>query len=242
MKRSYVKWFSPNLNKEAELLVFGCSGTPVILFPTRTARFYDYENWKIIQAISDKIERGCLQVFCVDSHDAESFYAAVHPSEKIGRHLGYESYILNEVIPFIRQVNFNTNLMAAGCSLGGYHAVNITFKYPHLFSAVLGMSARYDLTLKAETFPDLFMGYFDENIYYNMPAMFIPNLNDENILSHLRKLRITLVVGREDPFLENNLLLSNALAGKEIPHAFHVWDEEAHRPRYWRLMMQMYLN
>jgi esterase/lipase superfamily enzyme len=41
-------------------------------------------------------------------------------------------------------------------------------------------------------FLDLFEGYFDENIYYNVPCMFVPNISDKNILAQLRKLRIML--------------------------------------------------
>ncbi|MEJ7738403.1 MAG: alpha/beta hydrolase-fold protein [Chitinophagaceae bacterium] len=240
MERAYVKWFSPVLHKELELLVFGFSGTPVLFFPTRTAHFYDYENWRIIQAMDRKIQEGQLQVFCVDSIDIESFYAPVHPAERIRRHLQYEEYILSEVLPFIRKKN-NNPLIAAGCSLGGYHAVNIAFKHPELFSKVVGMSARYDLTLSTNSFADLFDGYFDDNIYYNMPGMFIPNLSDERILKRLRKMKIIIVIGKGDPFFESNLQLSNALGTKNVPHDFRVWDEDAHRPRYWRQMVQLYL-
>src|SRR5262249_33686820 len=161
-------------------------------FPTRSARFYDYENWKIVDAIHDKIQNGSLQIFCVDSNDGESFYGNAHPSEKIRRHLQYERYILNEVIPFIKSKNENRYLIAAGCSLGGYHAINIAFKHPQHFCKVVGMSARYDLTLHIPPFSDLLEGYFDENVYFNMPCMFVPNIEDESILNQLRKLKITI--------------------------------------------------
>ena len=90
MNREYHKWFSPSLNKEIALLVFGNAGTPVLFFPTRSARFYDYENWKVVDAVSDKIQRGSIQIFYVDINHAESFYGNTHPSEKIQRHLQYE--------------------------------------------------------------------------------------------------------------------------------------------------------
>ena len=169
-------------------------------FPTRTARFYEYENWGIIDALREKIIQGRLQQFCVDSNDIESFSPNSHPAEKIKKHLQYEQYILFEVIPFIRSHNSDP-LTAAGCSLGGYHAVNIAFRHPQSFAKVVGMSARYDLTLSAIKFPDLLNGYFDENIYFNMPSRFIPNLNDAQILSLFRQLKIVFAVGREDPFL-----------------------------------------
>lgn len=223
-----------------ELLVFGHAGTPVLFFPTRTARFYDYENWDIVKAVEDKINNGELQLFCVDSVDIESFYANTHPIEKIKRHQLYERYILYEVIPLIRNKNPNA-ITVAGCSLGGYHAVNIALRHPNYFNKVVGMSARYNLALSSPKFNDLFDGYFDESIYFNMPSMYVPNITDEVLLNKLRSLKITMVVGAEDPFLENNRQLSNALNSKHINHDFFTWAEEAHRPRYWRKMVQLYL-
>ena len=241
MQREYAKWLSPALNKEIELLVFGHAGTPVLFFPTRTARFYDYENWKIIEALQHKISNGLLQVFCVDSVDIESFYGNIPPAEKIKRHLQYETYIIQEVLPYINSKNKNTGLISAGCSLGGYHAVNLAFKYPAYFSKVVGMSARYDLTISSNRFPDLLDGYFDESIYFNMPSMFVPNLEDETILTSLRKMKVVLAIGMEDPFYENNKHLHTELRNKKINPDFYVWNEEAHRPRHWRQMVQLYI-
>src|SRR5581483_7929087 len=118
MTRKYYKWFSPSLYRHMELLVFGHAGASVLFFPTRTARFYDYENWKIVASLQDKIEQGELQLFCVDSVDAESFYASIPAADKIKRHLQYERYILQEVLPLIMFRKNFTFLTAAGCSLG----------------------------------------------------------------------------------------------------------------------------
>jgi esterase/lipase superfamily enzyme len=240
MKREYTKWFSPILNREMELLVFGHEGIPVLFFPTRTARFYDYENWRIIDALKHKIENGEMQVFCVDSYDIESFYSHRHPEEKINRHVDYERYLLHEVIPFIQKRN-NNSIISAGCSLGGYHALNIALRHPTHFCKVIGMSARYDLTISSNRFNDLLNGYFNDTIYYNMPSMFMPNLYDKNILDEIKKLDITIVIGNEDPFLKNNEHFACTLFDKELNTNFIVWNEEAHRAFYWRRMVQLYL-
>lgn len=225
-----------------ELLVFGHAGAPVIFFPTRTARFYDYENWKIIESISDKIKHGYLQVYCVDSVDIESFYCKCsHPSQRILRHIQYEQYILNEVLPFIYNKNSNGFIITAGCSLGAYHAVNIAFRHPHLFGKVVALSGRYDLTIDAPGFRDLFEGYRDENIYFHTPSQFIPNLTDEKILNELRKLQVIFVVGEDDPFLKNNEKLHEHLLEKGVPSELYIWEGEAHRSRYWRRMACHYL-
>ena len=70
MKREYVKWYSPCLQREMELLVFGDAGSPVLFFPTRMGRFYDYENWGLIKALEEKIVSGKNQLYCLDSIDA----------------------------------------------------------------------------------------------------------------------------------------------------------------------------
>jgi esterase/lipase superfamily enzyme len=48
MQREYYEWFSPHLNRNMELLVFGHSGARVLVFPTRHGRFYDYEDFGML--------------------------------------------------------------------------------------------------------------------------------------------------------------------------------------------------
>ncbi|MFP5041255.1 esterase family protein [Parasediminibacterium sp. JCM 36343] len=240
-RREYFKWFSPHLQRDMELLVFGFAGKPVIFFPTRTARFYDYEDWKVIDAFKEKLIGGELQIYCVDSADQQSFYnKAITPAERIQKHYQFENYILLELMPFIKQKNNNPYLISAGCSLGGYHAVNLAFRYPQLFSKVVAMSGRYDLTLKLKFFDDLFDGYIDNHIYSHTPIKFIPNIQNPHSLDLLRKLDITLVIGEEDAFLENNKQMHEVLLQKQIPHHFYIWKGEAHKAQYWIQMVQLY--
>jgi esterase/lipase superfamily enzyme len=241
MKREYYKWFSPYLERDMELLVFGHAGDPVLFFPTRTARFFDYEDWHVIDALKRKIEAGTIQIWCLDSIDKESFYSrSLHPAERMLRHLQYEKYILHEVLDLIQQKNPHPTVIAAGCSLGAYHAANLAFKYPGLFHKMVGLSGRYDLTTSMEHFDDLFEGYRDDNIYYNTPGQFIPNLQDEQLIRQIKALEIIFVVGEKDVFLENNRAISNALWAKGIWNALHLWDGESHKAKYWRHMVQLY--
>ncbi len=242
MKREYHKWFSPNLNRDMELLIFGHSGLRVIVFPTRQGRFYDYENFGLVFALAHQIESGRIQLFCVDSVDSESLYAwGKTPQERIARHNEYERYILREVIPLSASVNSCAELAAHGCSIGAWHAVNIALRNPHAFQRVVGLSGRYDLTQRAGDFPDLFGGHYDTDIYFHTPNHFIPNVSDPNLLGQLRSLRISLAVGEHDPFGGSNRRLSESLWGKEVGHTLDIWDGEAHRARYWREMAPRYL-
>ena len=52
---------------------------------------------------------------------------------------------------------------------------------------------------------------------------------------------ITLVIGREDPFLQNNQQLSEILNQKNINHQLLIWDDRAHSGYYWRRMAPLYI-
>ncbi len=242
MRREYHEWVSTALSRPMQLLVFGETGARVLFFPTRKARFYDYENWGVVEALRPKIEGGLLQLYCVDSLDAESLYClAKSPAERIQRHLQYEQYILQEVLAMTQANNPDSVLIAAGCSMVAYHAVNLSFRHPHLFHKVVGMSGRYDLTQAMAAFPDLFQGYVDEEVYLNTPNRYIPNHADNFYLEQLRRLEITLAIGNEDAFLQDNLFLSEQLQSKGVSNQLHIWEGEAHNPLAWRHMVDLYL-
>jgi esterase/lipase superfamily enzyme len=242
MNREYHLWYSERLQRDMELLVFGHAGAKVLVFPTRFGRFFEYENLKMVDQIADKLAQGQLQLFCIDSVDHESLYCHWrHPAERIKRHIAYEEYILNEVIPFMDQKNANPNRIAHGCSLGAFHATNIAFRHPELFVKLCAFSGRFDLSLKVEGFNNLFDDYYDENIYFHTPSHYLPSLEDEKKLNALRKMDIVLVIGEEDPFFDNNIKFSQLLWDKGIWHALHQWQGRAHRGRYWREMVKLYL-
>jgi esterase/lipase superfamily enzyme len=241
MNRVYHKWHSKILQRDMELLIFGHAGKAVLFFPTRMARFFDYENWGIIDALRERIDNGELQIFCVDSIDAESFYNEyAHPGTRIARYIQYEQYILHEVLPLMRKTNPGTVFTAAGCSMGAYHAANIAFKHPSFFNKMVCMSGRYDLTLPIHNFRDLFDGFRNEDIYFNMPGQFMANMNSDAALNLMRRMDIILAVGETDPFKAANQEFSDLLWSKDIPNHLYIWGNFAHTPRYWKQMVRLY--
>lgn len=242
VNREYHHWWSPHLERDMELLIFGHAGAKVLVFPTRGGRFYEYEELRIVDRLRPKLEQGHLQLFCVDSIDSESFYCWwAHPEGRINRHKQYEAYILNEVFPLMEEKNPHPCVISHGCSLGAFHAGNIAFRHPHLFQKLAAFSGRFDLTMEVEYFGDLFNGFYNEDIYFHTPAHFLTSLEGEEQLQHLRNMDIVLVVGAEDPFRENNEYICDLLRGKGANPALHVWDERAHRGYYWRRMAPLYI-
>jgi esterase/lipase superfamily enzyme len=236
MYRAFHRWDSPSLGRPMELLVFGHSGAPVIVFPTSQGRFYEYEDRGMVGALSHQIEQGWVQLYCVDSVDAESWYCSwAHPRGRLQRHDQYESYVINEVLPLIRHQNPNPFLMAHGCSFGASHALLFGLRYPQYFNRVIALSGLYDM----RRFLD---GYNDEETYYHNPTEFIPGLQNGPLLDQIRRLEIILAVGREDAAADSNAQISGALWDKQIWHAMRWWDGWSHDWPYWHKMIKLYIG
>ncbi|GAB4453212.1 MAG: alpha/beta hydrolase-fold protein [Armatimonadaceae bacterium] len=235
MQRVYHKWHSPTLGHSMELLEFGHAGLPLIVFPTSRGKFYEYEDRGMVNAVRHRLESGNLHLFCVDSVDTQSWYNyGAHPGARVWRHIQYERYILNEVIPLVRMKNSHSRLGVTGCSFGGFHAVNIALRHPSRFTDCISMSGAYDLR-------NFLGGYYDENFYFNQPLDFIPNLGDHHILEQMRALRLILATGEHDICLNDNIRLSNVLNSKAVGHWLDVWgDRTGHDWPWWQAMARKF--
>src|SRR3989449_4417586 len=100
VQRDYIKEYSHSLGRDMELLHFGHAGRPLLVFPTSMGRFYQWEDFGLVGILAGRIEEGRLQLWCVDSVDGESWYAGGRPPhERVRRHLDYERYVVDEVLP-----------------------------------------------------------------------------------------------------------------------------------------------
>jgi esterase/lipase superfamily enzyme len=214
-----------------ELLTYGHAGTPVLVFPTSRGRFYEYENNGIIHAVWQKIEYGQLQVFCVDSVDAESWYnKGIHPHERVMRQVAYENYVLFEVVPLMKNLSGAQQIWTTGCSFGAYHALNFAMKHPDVTASCIGMSGSFDL----KPFMD---GYYDNDFYFNNPVDYLPNQNDPWFLERYQKMKLILAAGDHDICLGENLRLADVLGRKGIPHWLDIWTGgEQHDWPLWQRM------
>lgn len=234
MNREYHHWISPNLGRSMETLVFGHAGAPVLVFPTTMGRFYQYEDFGMVGALEAKIDQGLIQLYCPDSVDAESWYnRAVPPRQRVLRHLDYERYILDEYLPFIRDRTADP-LLVTGTSFGAFHAVNLSFRHPTLVTKVVALSGRYD----TKVFMD---GYYDDDVYFNCPVDYLPNLADAAFLEPLRLMRIVLVSGEHDIALSSTRTVSELLAAKDVPHELAIWWGRTHDWPLWREAITNYI-
>jgi esterase/lipase superfamily enzyme len=219
-----------------ELLVFGHGGARVLVFPSSMGRFFEWEDRGMIGALGEHLERGWLQLYCVDSVDSESWYAKwKHPHDRATRQTDYERYLLGEVLPLSWQKNPNPFLITTGASFGGYHAADVAFRHPELVSRVLAMSGLFDIKQQTD-------GWSDEDVYFHSPTDYIANEHDAGRLAALRRMDIILAIGRDDPLRTNNEWMSTVLWEKGIGNALRIWDGWAHDWPFWRQMVQTYIG
>lgn len=236
MNREYHRWYSPSLGRDMELLIFGHAGTRVLVFPTSKGKFYEWEDRQMISVLGEDLERGHIQMYCVDSVDAESWYAFhKHPADRAWRHIQYENYLLYEVLPLVSQKNPTPYLIVTGASFGAYHAMNFALRHPGITNRVIAMSGMFNI--------ERWIGnYRDDNIYYNSPCLYLPNEDNEKRLNLLQRLDIILAVGRDDPNIGNNSWFSDVLWSKGIWHAMRIWDGWAHDWPWWHKMIRLYIS
>ena len=236
MNREHHRWHSPSLGRDMDMLVFGHAGARMLVFPTSMGRFFEWEDRGMMDVLGEHLRSGWLQVFCLDSVDAESWYdKRKHPHDRAVRNFRYEDYVMREVLPFTEHRNGNPFLMAAGASFGAYHAVNLAFRNPHRFGRVIGLSGMYDI----REFSD---GFYDEAVYASNPSHYVGDLHDHGHLEAMRRMDIILATGEGDSFVENNRYLSRILWEKGVGNALRIWDGWAHDWPYWREMIRAYVG
>jgi esterase/lipase superfamily enzyme len=216
MYREYGGWWSPTLNRTMEFLWFGQFGRPVMLFPTSTGRFHENEDFHLTGALSDKVDRGEIQLCCVDSVDGESWYNKwAHPADRARRHTQYDAYLRHEMIPYIQHRAQRSDLVTYGASFGAYHAANLAGRYPDVVSKTICFSGMYDVHQFLE-------GYWDENCYFHCPTAYIPNM-DSGLAERLGRVSWVIATGEYDTLVQVNRDFSSMLWSKGISNHSEFW-------------------
>ena len=232
MQEDYLKWFSPNLSMDFEMLTFGHSGQPIILFPTSQGRYYENKDFHLIQAVQPFIDDGLVKIYCPDSIDALSWYnKAVPPAFRVKNHQWYERLLLTEIVPQALRETGHDKIIAAGCSFGGYHAANFAFRHPELVSHLFSMSGAFDIRGQLD-------GFYNEDVYFNNPVDFLPDANNPELWN----LKIVLGTAERDICRQDNEKLSAILYHKGINHWLDVRHDADHDWVVWREQFPDYLR
>ena len=239
MNKEISAWHSPALNKEMPIVTYGHFGFALLLVPTAAADYLEYERFKLIDALSPFINSGKVKVYSVNSVNNESWLDKhKQPWDKSLRHCQWNAYIYDEVIPYIKSTSSaDTPIIVAGASFGALHSMNLFLKRPDLLDGVIAMSGVYDLTYYSN-------GYMDDNVYFNSPVHYLPNLTEHSILEKIRAGRhihnLTGSGAYEDPKAGGEF--AKILYNKGIRYEFDNWGENyKHDWPTWLEMLPHYL-
>ncbi|MFZ4544020.1 MAG: esterase family protein [Saprospiraceae bacterium] len=234
MKKEIQGWHSPSLGKHMEIVSYGHFGFNLLLIPTAAADYLEYERFLLIDALEPLIKAGKLKVFSINSINTESWLnKEMHPPHKAIRQNQFNNYVHNEVIPYIKNHSGSDSpIYTCGASFGALHSMNLFLKRPDLIDGVIAMSGCYDLSVYTDDF-------FDQQVYFNSPQHYVPNLTDHHTLEQIRKGNIHIMTGSgnyERPAASRSF--SDILKGKGIGHNLDIWGHDMpHDWPTWRAML-----
>lgn len=242
MRRDLTSWYSERLHQVMPLVAYGHYGTPVLMLPTAAADFLEYERFQLIDSVRWFIDQGKVKLYSVNSVNKQALLnREAAPWDKVELLERYDGYLTQEVLPLIRNDCRDQGVkpFVMGISLGAYLAANVFFRHPDLFAGAILMSGSYDI----RGFLD---GHYSDQVYFNNPTDYLPNLNDRYHLPILQNggRRIIIFTGQgahEDA--NRSRRLSDILNSKGIPHWLDVWGYDvSHDWPWWRQATPYYFG
>ena len=240
MKKEFTSWYSPALEKDMPVVTYGHYGFSLLLIPTASADYLEYERFQLIDSLAPYINNGKIKVFSVNSINNESWLNNNMAGEHKGiKHNQFNQYIFNEVMPFIKvNTSADTPVITCGASFGALHSMNLFLKRPDIINGVIAMSGVYDLS-------EYTKGFWDDQVYFNSPLHFMPNLTDDWLLNHIRSSNhIHILSGSgayEDP--DASRRFAGVLYDKGINYELDIWGEDMkHDWPTWRDMLPYYIE
>jgi esterase/lipase superfamily enzyme len=239
----HTELWSDAIGANGSVVAYGHYGRPVLAFPAERGGAWDYEHQGIIGALDHLLAGGRLKLYCVDAFDGASWSNAALPLEaRAQEHGRYESWILDQVVPWIHgDCGGPQEIATAGVSLGAYHAVNFALKRADLFPLALGLSGNYDPAGWNA------WGERGEAAYFNNPLDSLAHMGGDHLEWLRGRLSVLLVCGQgqwEDTTgaLESSRRLAALLAQKGIPHELDLWGHDVpHDWPSWRAQLAHHL-
>ncbi len=232
MHEHHHKWFSQHLSRDIDVLAFGTRGYPVILFPTSMGRYYENKDFKLIESVAWFIDNGLVKIYCPDGIDNDSWYNKnIHPADRVRNHIWYDLMLLHELVPLAQRETGVSRVATAGCSFGGYHAMNFAFKHPEVVKYVFNMGASFDIK-------DQLDGFYNDDVFFNNPPDFIPGAQSP----YFNDMQVVLGTGTHDMCWDANEKMAGILRNKGIHHWLDVRPDRNHDWPVWREMFSHYLS
>ena len=241
MNREYFTHYSNCLQRDMHILIHGDRGLPLLVFPTQDSMCNNFEDFGMIDTISDFIDRGDVMVFTVDTVDKESWSDLYGDKQHRGDiQENYYHYIVDEVLPLIEQRNTSGRRpVAVGCSLGATHAGIVALRRPDLFEGCIAMSGIYDATYMTG-------GWMNNVLYDNSPVHFLQNMpTDHHYIDLYNHRSLIFCVGQgawEEDGIRTLLLMASIFQHKGIHAWCDFWGYDVnHDWPWWKKQIRYFL-
>lgn len=241
MKREFKHYYSNTLQRDMNMLVYGHSGTPLLVIPTQDGKCDNWEGFQMPEVIGDYIDNGIIQMFCIDTVDLES-WSDTNGDEhhRAWVQEQYFHYVVNEAIPMVMAINGTGKLpIVTGCSLGATHAVILFYRRPDLFSGMIAMSGCYDAG-------HFYSNWTDSKIYDNSPVHFLEGMpNDHYYIDLYNQKKSVICIGQgawEDEGIRTSGILKDIFARKGINTWVDFWGYDVnHDWPWWKKQIRYFL-
>lgn len=245
MNIEYHKHYSGCLGRDMEFKVYGHGGKPVMFIPCQGGRFFDFENFRMVDYWAKWIDAGLCTVYSIDCIDGEAYAAQGADCRwRIENHERWYHYVVDEMVPTIRHLSglmngYDQPILVFGCSMGAMHAANLFFRRPDLFDQVFAISGLYDSKM-------FFGDYMDELLYQNTPVEYLSHMSwDHPYIEMYNQRKILIVVGQgdwEEPLLNSTRWLDHVLRSKDIHAQIDYWGYDvSHDWPWWFKMVEHYV-
>ncbi len=233
------RWLSQRLHREASLVRWGHFGTPVLLFPTAGGDAEEVERFLMMKVLAPFIDEGKIKVYSCDSVAGRAMVEQEgSPQHRQWLLNQFHQYVRHEVIPAIRKDCGvpDIEVVAAGASIGAFHAVAAVCRFPDVFKSCIAMSGTFDLRR--------FFGteHFVDDFWVSSPLHFMSSLSGP----HLEKLRSRFILlasgeGKAEDISES-WAMARALGNQRVPNRVDSWGKETpHDWVTWRAMLPKYI-
>lgn len=232
---------SQHMGRQLYLWQHGDFGAPVLVFPSAAGMAHEWENQGMIEALAPLIGGRKIKLYCIESNVSEAWTKKdLDPAWRIGRHMAYERFINEELVPFIRQDCHTPEIPigVTGTSLGAFFAANFALKNPEVFRYALCMSGRYDIRD--------FNPLQSVDVYFNNPLAYLGGMEGELLEKVRKNTHLDLICGRgpwEDGNWQETQRFSEMCTRKGISNRMDLWGKDVdHEWGWWRRQAKMYLG
>lgn len=238
MNREYRQIPSKALGQPMEMLVYGTAGKPVMVFPSQEGRFFDYENFGMIDTIAPFILEGKIHVYCVDSMDHQSWFSNQPPADRARRANDYDWAISNEIVPHILDDGHaGAGILTHGCSFGAYHSANFALRHPDVFDSGIALSGCYNIDFAVG-------GFSNDDIYAQNPMYYSAVISEKAKRQLLQNLLVVCSgQGAWEEWNGEAITMCNNLRNAGIPVMLDLWGYDVnHDWPWWKKMIVYFLG